>query len=116
MLHETLKYFLRTYFHQDWMEDYSSSFMALDDFIQHESQETVSSLYYELVDALSIDPFNEEVINEYGGNYSPSTEGLSVKGWLQEVCSKIYEVNSPQSRGRFVRNSPGAENIKGGVR
>lgn len=98
MLHETFQYFLRAYFHQDWMEDYSSSLMALDDFIEHESQETVSSLYCELVDILNADAFIEEIINEYGGNYSPSTEGFSVKGWLQEVCNKTHEAIPPQSR------------------
>jgi len=85
---ETLRYFLRTYFHQDWMSDYSSSHEAIDDFVKHETDVKVAALHQEIIELLSGDDISEDLVYDYGGHYSPKFDGLSVRDWLQKVCDK----------------------------
>jgi vacuolar-type H+-ATPase catalytic subunit A/Vma1 len=85
---ETLSYFLRTYFHQDWMSDYSSFHEAIDDFVEHESEAKVAALHKDLIELLSEDDISESLVYDYGGNYSPKVDGLSIRDWLQEICKK----------------------------
>ena len=85
---ETLSYFLRTYFHQDWMSDYSSFHEAIDDFIEHETNTKVAVLHQELVELLSENDISENLVYDYGGNYSPKVDGLNIRDWLQEICKK----------------------------
>jgi hypothetical protein len=90
MENEILKYFFKAYFHQDWRSDYSSSFDAVQNFIEHEAAETRKELkaalhYYLLTQC----PLTDSLIWELGGSFRPSAEGRSTEEWFREVAERL---------------------------
>lgn len=86
---EPLSYFFECYFHQDWRDDYSSSFDVLLDFCQSEPElkEELKQQFLELIEqgyALS-----DYFVHELGGNFKTEREGFTAVEWLNIAVSKM---------------------------
>ncbi|PCM44855.1 contact-dependent growth inhibition system immunity protein [Marinobacter sp. ANT_B65] len=82
---EILEYFFDAYFHQDWREDYASSFKAVEDFAKFESIESKAKLVGALNDLLKKEDLPQNTINKLGGNFKPESEGMEVREWIIRV-------------------------------
>ncbi|WP_168172901.1 contact-dependent growth inhibition system immunity protein [Pseudomonas sp. PA27(2017)] len=80
-----LHYFLRNYFHQDWMIDSSSSEMVVKKFVSSESAEMITGLRNDIEVVLALESVSDSLVYDWGGNYSPKVDGLSTRAWLESV-------------------------------
>ncbi|WP_163392567.1 contact-dependent growth inhibition system immunity protein [Enterovibrio norvegicus] len=88
MNRELLFHFFECYFHQDWRDDYSSSFEALRDFCCLEP-ERKAELRESFNDLLEQDALSENFINEFGGSFKTEREGLTANEWLKKAISDL---------------------------
>lgn len=88
---EIIRYFFECYFHQDWRDDYSSSLEVVRAFNLDEPFESRQGLIVALMDLLQQSDLSQETINKLGGNFKPETEGLSVRGWIEQAVEVIQE-------------------------
>lgn len=88
MKSEPLFYFFECYFHQDWRDEYSSSFDVLYDFCKSEPNLKVElkELFLELIERGDV---SDDFIHEFGGNFKTETEGLTPTEWLSLAVSKM---------------------------
>ena len=59
------------------MCDHSSFHEVIDHFVEHESKATVAALHRDLIELLSKDDISENLVHDYGVNYSPKVDGLN---------------------------------------
>ena len=85
---KTIEHFFDAYFHQDWREDYKSSIDAVRDFCESEP-ESKKELVSILTRFLELRPIPDNLIQQYGGNFDPKSENLTVEKWLQKVIGII---------------------------
>ncbi len=82
---EIFEYFFDAYFHQDWRDDYGSSFEAIEDFVKAEPTESKTQLVGALNDLLEQEELPQNTINKLGGNFKPESEGMEVREWIIRV-------------------------------
>lgn len=88
---DVLKYFFESYFHQDWRDEYSNSFEALEDFLGSETAETRKCLVSELIDLRAQQDIVSFDFRRFGANFRPETEGLSVTEWLDKAVNFLQD-------------------------
>ena len=66
-----LHYFLRNYFHQDWMIDSSSSEMVVKKFVNSESAEMIEGLRNDIEAVLALESVSESLVYDLGGIIIP---------------------------------------------
>lgn len=80
---------LGCYLHQDWPEEYTDSSEALADMLKHEPQATLLAGAQEievlLASKLSMDDLEHLVRWKIGCFYAPSSEGVSLAEWLNNI-------------------------------
>ncbi len=86
---EILEYFFDAYFHQDWRDDYGSSFQAVEDFAKAESTESKVQLAQALAELSNKGDLPQNTINKLGGNFKPESEGMSVNEWIGKVLEIV---------------------------
>lgn len=82
---EIFEYFFDAYFHQDWRDDYGSSFEAIEDFAKAEPAESKTQLVNALSNLLERGELPQDTINKLGGNFKPESEGMDVREWVIEA-------------------------------
>ncbi len=87
-MNKIVKHFFDAYFHQDWREDYKSSFDAVRDFCESEP-ESKRDLGLILTQFLELKPIPDNLIQKYGGNFDPKSENFTVEKWLQKAIEII---------------------------
>jgi hypothetical protein len=92
-MNESIEHFFNAYFHQDWREDYDSTFDAVKDFCECEP-ESKKELVSALALLLELEPIPDNLIHKYGGNFDPKSEGFTVENWLKKTISMIGSNNN----------------------
>ena len=88
-----LTQFFGGYFHQDWVDEFSTPEDAIDAFRTGASTESICSVCEELDRTLllvqrgSEDP--QRVLQELGCYYDPAADGLAVTDWLEQLQKKL---------------------------
>ncbi|BFM08574.1 contact-dependent growth inhibition system immunity protein [Halioxenophilus aromaticivorans] len=82
---EVLDYFFDAYFHQDWRDDYGSSFEAAEDFAKTEPAEAKTHLTSALSGLLEREKLPQDTLNGLGGNFKPESENMEVREWVIKV-------------------------------
>ncbi|GDY27126.1 hypothetical protein AHAT_30160 [Agarivorans sp. Toyoura001] len=98
MSDKLLRYFMRTYFHQDWMEEFTSATDVVRDFALNESKDTVRGLISEINVLLASETISERYLIEIGGNYSPEVDGLSASEWLEAILAQVEKSEISQNQ------------------
>ena len=87
-----LQQFVGAYLNQDWPDDYSDQWAALEDFVTQESEAT-PLLPREIAWLLATHP-SEEAVKRYlehdlGTGYAADWDGGTYRGWLTEVAERV---------------------------
>ncbi len=91
-----LEQFLGGYFHQDFLLDYGTPDNAIVAFVREESRESVRAVCDELDRLLLLlqqgGEHGDKFLQELGCYYNPAADGLTARGWLEQVRKKLqYE-------------------------
>lgn len=85
---ENVTYLLGAYFHQDWFLDAPEPDDVIRSFVARESPKRVSALEQEIKFLLiSSDELPDSFIVGNHGYYDPTSDGFTVKKWLQHILS-----------------------------
>ena len=101
-----LRQFLGCYFHQDFLDEFSSPDGAIAAFMAGEPQESVHAACNELEQVIPLiermDEPEEFLWQVLGCSYYPKADGLTVTDWLGRVRKKLEseENNGGKQRGR----------------
>ncbi len=88
-MNEIFEYFFDAYFHQDWRDDYGSSFEAVEDFAKAEPAESKIQLVQALTELSNKGDLPQDTLNKLGGNFKPESEGMSVNEWISKVLEIV---------------------------
>lgn len=87
-------YFVRNYYHQDWMLDSPSSLQVVEAFINRESPTSIQGLRRDIGEILALDCLSNDLVYDHGGNYNPNLDGLSTRSWLESVHARLVLAES----------------------
>jgi hypothetical protein len=88
----TLSQFFGCYFHQDWVDEFSSTEDAITAFRTGAPPEAIESVCEELDRTLLLLEQGEDsqkVLQELGCYYNPAAAGLTTIDWLEQVQEKL---------------------------
>ena len=85
-----LEYFFESYMHQDWRKDYASSFDAVAAFDVEEKSEIKKEFVGALLLLLEDGELPNDMINKFGGNFQPDSEGMTTDAWVKKVIDSIH--------------------------
>ncbi len=84
----TLYQFFSCYFHQDWIDEFESPEVAVEAYINSETQETKSLACIELDTIIKSNSDEEELgrlLEKLGCFYDPHAEDLLIANWLKLI-------------------------------
>jgi hypothetical protein len=87
-----LEQFFGCYFHQDWVDEFSTSEQAVSAFKIGSAIEDINSVCEELGRLLLLPEQGEElqnVLRELGCYYNPAAVGLTIPGWLEQLQENL---------------------------
>jgi hypothetical protein len=92
----SLERLLRTYFHQDWVDDYPDPWDAVDDFI-HEEPQLAAELPAEVKSILQETPTEaqlRQLVEELRFGYYIEADGWTYRGWLSAVADRVKQATA----------------------
>lgn len=90
-----LAYFVGSYLHQDWVDDYGDLQTAIGDYTTHESAALRAQLLAD-IDAVLLHGYTEAalrrlLIDQMDSNYRAEVDGLTYRSWLERVRAILLE-------------------------
>lgn len=93
MAHQALTLLVQGYLNLDWPDDYSSTWAAVDDFI--ESEPRAPGLPIEIDDVLHRMPSEDDrrryVLDDLGSGYLPDADGYTMTSWLEALKDHVKD-------------------------
>ena len=85
--------FMGAYLHQDWREDYDSTEVAFQDFLQSEPHDAlrVPDELRTVLESDVDDSALRELLNQAGSFYLPEADGLTTREWLTRLLDLCHE-------------------------
>jgi hypothetical protein len=86
---ESLQYFFRGYFHQDWAHDYGSYEEAVLDFCANETPERIAAVKLALLDLMDGEALGDHSIQELGGYMVAAGFGVETRELLRRIVGRM---------------------------
>lgn len=90
-----MRAFFGAYFHQDWQLEAQNPDSVIIAYIKDATNTTLIQLRTELLaflnDCLSDHEIEQKLFREFACYYQPSMDGISARGWLQDLVQKLHK-------------------------